>query len=242
MVHKYKYPRPSLTVDCVVFGLENNASLNVLLINRAIEPFKGYWALPGGFVNPETDSSLEAAAKRKLVEETGVEELYLEQVQTFGSEDRDPRGWTASVSYYALVDLCQYKITTNRDAASADWFEITAIPQPLAFDHQIILELAVKRLRSRIRRKPIGFDLLPEKFTLSQLQRLYEAVLGEQLDKRNFLREFNKMNLLRDLDEYQQDVSHRPAKLYQFDKEAYERLCQDEDFVFAIKLAGKASS
>jgi 8-oxo-dGTP diphosphatase len=239
MTFQYKYSRPALSVDCVVFGLEKTSALKVLLIQRAKDPFKDCWALPGGFVNPESDSSLEFAAKRKLLEETGVEELYLEQLQTFGNKERDPREWTASVAYYALVNLSQYKITADKDAAAAEWFEITEIPRTLAFDHHNIVELAVKRLRSRIRRSPIGFDLLPRKFTLSQLQKLYEVVLGAELDKRNFLRELNKMNLLLDLEEYQQDVSHRPAKLYQFDQETYEKLSKDENFVFAIKLAGK---
>jgi 8-oxo-dGTP diphosphatase len=239
MSHQYKYSRPALTVDCVVFGLENNAILKVLLIRRSKDPFQDCWALPGGFVSPEKDLSLEAAARRKLVEETGVKEIYLEQLQTFGTKDRDPREWTASVAYYALVDLNQCKVTASMDAAAADWFEIIDRPQLLAFDHYDILELAIVSLRSRIRRSPIGVDLLPLKFTFSQLQKLYEAVLGQPLDKRNFLREWNKMDLLIDTGDLQQDVSHRPAKLYRFDREKYEELCKDEDFIFSIKLAGK---
>ena len=241
MRYQYKHPRPALSVDCVVFGLDSKEVLKVLLIRRDKNPFKDQWALPGGFVNPEIDQSLEKAARRELSEETGVQDIYLEQLCTFGDSVRDPREWIASVAYYALVNLSEHEIHADTDANDASWFSISMLPEPLAFDHKVILDIAISRLRGKIRYTPIGFELLPQKFTLAQLQKLYEIVLGEKLDKRNFLREFQSTDLLIDLNEFQQAVSHRPAKLYQFNKEKYENLCRNGGFNFTIKLAGTLS-
>jgi 8-oxo-dGTP diphosphatase len=209
-----------LAVDCVVFGLDDTA-LKVLLIQRKVPPFQGGWALPGGFVLP--DESIDAAAARELAEETGLQGIFLEQLYTFGAIDRDPRDRVVSVAYYALVNLWAQALNPTTDAEQAAWFEMRDLP-PLAFDHDQILQMALTRLRGKIRYAPIGFELLPQKFTLSQLQRLYELILAMPLDKRNFRKKILKMRLLTELDEYQTNVSHRAARFYQFDAAAYRSL------------------
>lgn len=229
MPYTYKYPRPALTVDCVVFGYDAE-ELKVLLIQRDLEPFEGKWALPGGFVHIE--ETLEDAARRELQEETGIADLYLEQLYTFGEVNRDPRERVVSVAYYALVDLFHYRLTAATDARNAAWFAVDDTP-PLAFDHEQILAMAHQRLRGKVRYQPIGFELLPEKFTLTQLQRLYETILGTALDKRNFRKKILGMDLLIELDEVEQDVAHRAARLYQFDESKY-RALTERGFNFEI--------
>ena len=229
MSYTYDYPRAALTVDCVVFGLDED-DLKVLLIQRDNEPFAGQWALPGGFV--ETDETLETAAMRELVEETGLENVYLEQLYTFGEVDRDPRERVVSVAYYALVKLSEHRVQAATDAREAAWFSIDETPR-LAFDHQEILRTAHERLRGKVRYQPIGFELLPEKFTLRQLQHLYETILDRQLDKRNFRKKILGMGLLNGLEEVETDVAHRAARLYRFDRRKYERLTK-QGFNFEI--------
>ena len=180
--YTYEYSRAALTVDCVVFGLDVE-ELKVLLIQRALEPFEGKWALPGGFVR--VDETLEEAARRELAEETGLDNIFLEQLFTFGAVDRDPRERVVSVAHYALVNLRDHEVRAATDAKAAAWFGVHDVPS-LAFDHAEILQVALERLRGKLRYQPIGFELLPKKFTLSQLQRLYELVLERELDKRNF--------------------------------------------------------
>ena len=228
-MHSYEYPRPALTVDCVVFGLDEN-DLKVLLIERGIEPFIGKWALPGGFVTPE--ESLEDAAKRELKEETGVDNVFLEQLYTVGDVGRDPRERVITVCYYALVNLQEYNVEASTDASNAAWFEVDDLPE-LAFDHNMILDMALKRLQSKIRYEPIGFELLPKKFTLTQLQQLYEKIIGEKQDKRNFRKKLQKMGILVALDEIQKDVAHRAARYYSFDEEQY-REKKEKGFHFEI--------
>jgi len=223
-MHTYEYPRPALTVDCIVFGLDAQQKLKVMLIQRDIPPFQGQWAIPGGFVRIE--ETLEAAALRELQEETGIHDVYLEQLYTFGDLNRDPRDRTVTVTYYALINLVEQQIQATTDAREAAWFTISDIP-PLAFDHNQILETAIARLRSKIRYEPIGFELLPQKFTLSQLQKLYETVLDRPLDKRNFRKKILSMDLLLDTGETEQGVPHRAAKLYQFDENKYLQLKQN---------------
>ncbi|MCM8542842.1 MAG: NUDIX hydrolase [Lentisphaeraceae bacterium] len=225
----YEYPRPALTVDCVVFGLDEN-DLKVLLIERGIEPFAGKWALPGGFVSPE--ESLEDAAIRELREETGVENVFLEQLYTVGDVKRDPRERVVTVAYYALVNLQEHAVEAATDANNAAWFELEDLPE-LAFDHNMILEMALKRLQSKIRYEPIGFELLPKKFTLTQLQQLYEKIIGNELDKRNFRKKLQKMGVLVALDEIQKDVAHRAARYYSFDEEQYKEK-KEKGFHFEI--------
>jgi 8-oxo-dGTP diphosphatase len=220
MPFTYEYPRPALTVDCVVFGLDAD-ELEVLLIRRGLEPFAGRWALPGGFVH--VDETIDDAARRELQEETGLEHIYLEQLYTFGALDRDPRERVVTVAYYALVKLSEHSVRATTDAADAAWFAITDMPE-LAFDHAEIFELALDRLRNKLRYQPVGFELLPKKFTLTQLQRMYEVILERPLDKRNFRKKILAMDLLVELDEVQKDVAHRAARLYKFDDRRYKKL------------------
>jgi 8-oxo-dGTP diphosphatase len=220
MPYSYQYPRAALTVDCAVFGYDEG-ELKILLIERALEPFKDRWALPGGFVR--IDETLDAAARRELVEETGLKNVFLEQLYTFGAVDRDPRERVVSVAYYALVKLSDHRAFAATDAANAQWFPASKVPK-LAFDHGEILRTALARLKSKVRYEPIGFELLPPKFTLSQLQRLYEATLETELDKRNFRKKVLGFGLLVALKETQMTGRHRPAQLFQFDAEKYEKL------------------
>jgi 8-oxo-dGTP diphosphatase len=229
MAHSYEHPRPALTVDCVVFGLDEG-DLKVLLIQRALEPFRGRWALPGGFVR--MNESLEQAALRELREETGLGDVYLEQLYTFGQVDRDPRGRTVSVAYYALVALGGRPIAAATDASNVAWFAVRELPS-LSFDHDRILETAVLRLQGKVRYQPIGFELLPEKFTLSQLQHLYETILERTLDKRNFRKKILGMDVLKETDEIETDVAHRAARLYRFDEARYRKLVK-KGFNFEI--------
>jgi len=229
MKHVYEYPRAALTVDCVVFGFDD-AELKVLLIERGLAPFKGRWALPGGFVRVE--ETLDEAARRELVEETGLEKVFLEQLYTFSRVDRDPRERVISVAYYALTKPTDHITQADTDAADAQWFPVSQIPA-LAFDHADILATALQRLRGKLRYEPIGFELLPAKFTLSQLQHLYEAVLGSRLDKRNFRKKVLSFDLLIPLNETHREGAHRPAQLFRFDPVRYEKL-KKKGFHFEI--------
>jgi 8-oxo-dGTP diphosphatase len=220
MPHTYQYPRAALTVDCVVFGLDDQ-ELKVMLIQRGLPPFEGKWALPGGFVR--VDETLDEAARRELQEETGLSKIFLEQLYTFSEVDRDPRERIVSVAYYALVNLRDHQVHAATDAQDAAWFGVHDVPS-LAFDHAEILRLALERLRGKLRYQPVGFELLPRKFTLSELQHLYELVLERPLDKRNFRKRVLAMDLLEETDEVQQDVAHRAARLYRFDERKYRRL------------------
>lgn len=220
MSYTYEFPHPAVTVDGVVFGYDET-DLKVLLIQRDQGPFRGKWALPGGLVGP--NESLEAAVLRELEEEAGIRKLYLEQLYTFGEPGRDPRERVISVAYYALVKLVDHTVRAASDARNVAWFPVADLP-PLAFDHEEILEMALKRLKGKIRYEPIGFELLPEKFPLSELQHLYETLLEQPLDKRNFRKKILSMGLLADTDEIQQDVAHRAARLYRFDEAAYRKL------------------
>ena len=220
MPHTYQFPRAALTVDCVVFGFDNE-ELKVLLIERGLDPFKGKWALPGGFVR--VDETLDDAARRELEEEAGLKNVFLEQLYTFGALHRDPRERVVSVAYYALVKLAAHATKAATDAADARWFPLSKIPK-LAFDHAEILGTALARLKGKVRYEPIGFELLPPKFTLSQLQHLYEAALESNLDKRNFRKKVLSYRLLIPLKEKQMTGRHRPAQLFRFDADKYEKL------------------
>jgi 8-oxo-dGTP diphosphatase len=229
MSFTYEYPRAAVTVDCVVFGLDDE-DLKVLLIRRDLPPFENKWALPGGFVR--INETLDEAARRELQEETSLERVFLEQLYTFGGIDRDPRERVITVAYYALVRLSDHRVQAATDARDAVWFAMDDLP-PLAFDHDQILETAHQRLQGKVRYQPIGFELLPPKFTLTQLQKLYEIVLGRVLDKRNFRKKIQGMGILEELDEVEKDVAHRAARLYRFDKKEYGRMVK-QGFHFEI--------
>ena len=229
MDDRTKCTQAHVTVDCVVFGLDEG-DLKILLIQREYEPFRGAWAIPGGFVDPE--ESLEHAALRELKEETGVKDVFLEQLYTFGDMHRDPRRRIVTVAYYALVNLRDHAIKAATDARSAAWFSVDDLPK-LAFDHARIVDTALRRLKGKVRYEPIGFELLPEKFTLTQLQRMYEKILEQEIDKRNFRKKILGMDLLKELDEVQVDVAHRAARLYRFDEKKYRQL-KEKGFNFEI--------
>ncbi|MBK8806576.1 MAG: NUDIX hydrolase [Bacteroidales bacterium] len=216
----YEYPRPAVTTDCVIFGFDEG-ELKLLLIERALEPFKGRWAFPGGFLN--MNENADDCAQRELFEETGIENVFIEQLYTFTDVDRDPRGRVVTIAYYALVKLSEYKVTAGDDAKKAQWFPLSQIPT-LAFDHDRILRIALTRLRGKIAYQPIGFELLPEKFTLPELQNLYETILEVQLDRRNFRKKILSYDLLIDQNQSVTGVAHKGAKYYSFDKKKYEEL------------------
>lgn len=214
----YKYPHPTVTTDCVIFGF-NGERLQVLLIERGIEPYKGRWAFPGGFL--KMDETAEEGAKRELKEETGLADAYIQQLHTFSAPNRDPRERVITIAYYALVKIQEVK--GGDDAASARWFPLDEIP-PLAFDHDYILRMATQRLREQIHFEPIGFELLPEKFTIKELQSLYEAILGINFDRRNFAKKMLHLEILTELDETIWPTPKREARLYKFNSEKYEEL------------------
>jgi 8-oxo-dGTP diphosphatase len=209
-----EYPRPSVTVDLVILTIAED-DLKVLLIRRRQEPFRDRWALPGGFV--DINESLETAAARELEEETGVRDVYLEQLYTFGDPGRDPRGRVISVAYFALIDAERQRIVAADDAADAAWHSVFKPPR-LAFDHAKVLEYAVWRLRNKIEWTTVGYELLPKKFTLSELQRVYEIILQRPVDKRNFRKKILAQGRIRELNETRSDGAHRPARLYAFRK------------------------
>ena len=222
----YDYPRPSVTVDVVVFGYDGGPDLKLLLIQRGGEPFKGQWALPGGFV--DMDEDLEASALRELEEETGVRDLFVEQLYTFGAPGRDPRGRVISVAYFALVNLTDHPAVAASDAEQAEWYPLHELPE-LAFDHARIIDMATNRLRAKVRYQPIGFELLPEEFTLAELQALYETVLGvPEFNKRNFRTRIMKTGILEEVGR-QENVPHRPAVLYRFNEQMYQQLMDQRD-------------
>ena len=209
MPYTYEHPRPALTVDCVVFGLDDE-DLKVLLIRRSREPFAGRWALPGGFV--DVGESPEQAARRELEEETGLRSVLLEQLYTFGEPGRDPREHVVSVAHYALVDVRDCRVRAADDARDAAWFPVVR-PPPLAFDHDKIVRVAHRRLRDQARREPIGRGLLPHEFTLSQLRQLYETVLGERCERRVF-RRLLKTGLLVETDRTPRQAGHGAAAVH----------------------------
>ena len=223
MPFTYEYPRAALTVDCVVFGLDDE-DLKVLLIQRDQEPFAGRWALPGGFVR--LDETVDQAARRELQEETGLEKVFLEQLYTFSDLERDPRERVVTVAYYALVRLSAHQVKAATDARNAAWFAVDDLPD-LAFDHDTIFPAALTRLQGKVRYQPIGFELLPPKFSLTQLQRMYEIILERPLDKRNFRKKILSLDILQDLGEVEQDVAHRAAQLYRFDEKKYRQKVKD---------------
>lgn len=216
----YKYPHPALTADCVIFGFDGMA-IKVLLIQRGIEPFKGKWAFPGGFM--KIDETAEECAKRELEEETGLKNTAVEQFHTFSDVNRDPRERVITVAHYALVRLSEVK--GGDDAASARWFSMNEVPS-LAFDHDRILRMAVNRLKERICFEPIGFELLPEVFTMTELQNLYEAILEVKFDRRNFYNKMLKLGILSEAEPRPANASRRTPSKYRFNAEKYAELKQ----------------
>lgn len=212
----YEYPRPALTVDIVIFTLRDN-HLHVLLIQRGEPPFLGMWALPGGFVR--MDESLEKAALRELEEETGVVDAYLEQLYTYGEPDRDPRGRVVTVTYFALIPADKkVRFEGGSDVTRATWYRMDQLPE-LAFDHTPMVSYALRRLRYKLEYSAVGFELLPESFTLSELQYTYEIILGEKLDKRNFRRRVLEAGVIEPTPSMRSGEG-RPARLFRYKPDA----------------------
>lgn len=210
MSHTYTYPHPAVTTDIVIFTIRQNA-LKVLLIKRALEPFQGCWALPGGFV--EMDENLEQGARRELEEETGVANVYLEQLYTFGQPDRDPRERVITVAYYALIPSDKIELKAATDAEGVGWFGIEEVPK-LAFDHLEILHMAKQRLVAKLDYSTIAFQFMAAEFTLSELQQVHETILSEPIDKRNFRKKILALNVIEETSKEKREGPHRPAKLY----------------------------
>jgi len=209
----HKFEKPSVTVDIVIFTIQDK-NLKVLLVKRDIEPFKGKWAIPGGFV--KMNESLEEAAKRELQEETGVKNVYLEQLYTFGDPKRDPRGRVITVSYMALAGSDNIKLKPTTDVSDAQWFSINKLPT-VAFDHKKILDYAIQRLKWKFEYTTVAFSLLPKEFTISQVQKIYELVFDKKFDKRNFAKKLLSLNILNE-EGIKKDVSHRPPMTYSLKK------------------------
>lgn len=217
-----------LAVDCIIFGFDNE-DLKILLIKRDFEPEKGKWSLMGGFLKKE--ETLDEAAQRVLSNLAGFKKVYLEQLRTYSKIDRDPAERTLSTAYYALIDIAAHKEDLI-EQYSAKWFSLKTAPK-LIFDHNIMVEQAIARLRRRTKNQPIGFELLPEKFTMRQLKSLYESILDTKLDKRNFINKVNSLGILKKLDEKDMSASRKGSYLYQFDKEEFDKKLE-EGFNFKI--------
>lgn len=209
-MYNYDYPHPAVTTDIVIFSIRDS-ELKLLLIKRKGAPFKGKWALPGGFV--QLDEDLEAAAIRELAEETGVSGVYLEQLYTFGRPDRDPRERVITVAYYALIPSDRLTLMASTDAEAVGWFGLDELPA-LAFDHDDIVEMAHQRLVAKLDYSTLAFQFMPEEFTLTELQAVYEIILRENIDKRNFRKWVLALERVEETGEYRRDGAHRPAKLY----------------------------
>jgi 8-oxo-dGTP diphosphatase len=218
-----------ISIDCIIFGF-NNGILEILLVKHAVGDSKGEWGLPGGFIKEK--EGIDDAAQRLLWELTGLDNIFLEQIKAFGKPNRIPFSRVITIGYYALIKREEYDIKAGLTVFEAKWYKMDEVPN-LIYDHNEILDFGLKKLQTRILNAPIGFNLLPEKFTLLQLMHLYEEILGKELDKSNFRRKILKMKLLVALEEKQQDVSHRAAKLYQFDSKIYAKLSQ-KGFNFEI--------
>ena len=222
--YDYKYPRAAMTADCIIFGFDMQV-LNVLLIKRGIEPYKGRWAFPGGFMR--MDETIDECAARELEEETALTHVYMKQFGIYSDTERDPRGRVVTTAFYALVPMTN--VHGADDAVDARWFPVDKVPS-LAFDHDRILRDATNRLREDLHFHPIGFELMPPKFTIPQLQRLYEAIIGVRFDRRNFMKKIVSTGILDATFEKEEPQGHRPATLYCFNQERYNQFKAKNNF------------
>ncbi|MEW6652773.1 MAG: NUDIX domain-containing protein [Bacteroidota bacterium] len=229
MSHKLKDVIRNVSIDCVIFGFEKN-TLEILLVKRARQPHQGKWALPGGFIKKR--ELIDDAANRILFETTGINNIYLEEIAVFDGVDRYPYWRVFTIGHFALISTENYSLSTGIDTTEVKWFRIDELPK-LHFDHNKIIEVALTKLRTRVRYRPIGFELLPDKFTLPQLQKLYEAILGKNLDKRNFRKKISRVDLIRKLKEKEIKSKTRAAYLYKFDKHNYNKL-KEKGFIFEL--------
>lgn len=223
-MYTYKYPHPAVTTDCIVFGFDGT-KLNLLLINRGIEPYKGSWALPGGFM--KIDETAEQGALRELQEETGVKDIYIEQLQAFTAVDRDPRERVMTIAFMAFVRQEKYEVIAGDDAAKAQWFPVNSLPQ-LAFDHKEIITLALNKLRWKMTYEPLAFRLLNKTFTISQLQTIYEVVFDKRFDRRNFHKKLTSLGYIIPTEEQLKTIG-RPSTLYTFDERKYREVAENRN-------------
>ena len=215
-MYTYKYPHPAVTTDSVIFGFDGS-SINILLIERGLEPYKGSWALPGVFLR--MDETVEEGAKRELCEETNIKDVYLEQFHVFSGVDRDPRERVQTIAFLAFVRQEKYEVIAGDDAAQAQWFPISELPE-LAFDHKEIIRVALEKLRWKITYEPLAFRLLNKTFTMTQVQTIYEVVLGQTFDRRNFHKKMTALGYIVPTDQQVRN-NGRPGTLYTFDEEKY---------------------
>ncbi len=214
MAHQYLYENPSVTVDIVVFTVVGE-DLKVALVKRKYAPFRGRWVIPGGFVR--ANEPLDDAAKRELLEETNVKDIYLEQLYTFGDPKRDPRGRVVTIAYFALINSSNVDLRASSDAAEARWFSVKELPE-LGFDHKKIIVYALQRLKYKLEYTTVAFQLLPREFTLTELQLVYEIIFGKTIDKRNFRKKILSLGIVEETGKRTEDVAHRPAQLYCFSR------------------------
>ena len=231
------YFKSAFSVDNVIFGFDEG-DLKVLVIKRKKSPFLNKWALPGDLVFPNED--LDTACQRVLEERTGLKNVYLEQVKAFGAVTRHPMGRVITIAYYSLVKINNFPIVKKAPEEEVEWIPVRFLDD-MAFDHNEILDACLGRLKESVRSRPIGFELLPREFTLTELQHLYESILETELDKRNFRKKILSMNLIIDLNRMQEGVAHRPAKLYRFDRNKYDEFIAD-GFSFELKESKKKPS
>ncbi len=217
-LYQYKYPHPAVTTDCVLFCYKNK-QLQVLLIKRGNNPYKGWWAFPGGFM--DIDESIEECAKRELKEETHLENIYMQQFHCFGSVNRDPRERVVTIAFMAFIRSDDYTVIADDDANDARWFSIDELP-PLAFDHKEMLTIALQKLRERIHFEPIVFHLLNEEFSMSELQNVYECILDTHFNQEYFAKKILSANILIEIPSPSHDMK------YAFNKESYQQLKEKE--------------
>jgi 8-oxo-dGTP diphosphatase len=217
-VFTYEYPRPALTVDCVIFGFDGK-SLRILLIERGLEPYKGSWALPGGFVR--MDETVEEAAIRELQEETNVKGVYLSQLSVFSEVERDPRGRVITVAFYALVKPSDHDVIGGDDAASAQWFSLDDYPIPV-FDHEQIIKAAYSQLQRNFRAGSVGLEMFEDKFSISQLYTLHSLVTQKDIDRRNFYKKMISFDFIEPTNEKMSDTPHKPSQLFSIDRTVYD--------------------
>ncbi len=216
------FEKPSVTVDNVIFGYHDN-KISLLLLNRKEEPFANMWTLPGGYLHVDKNETFEQAAKRILINKTGISDVFLEQLYTFDAPERDPRGRVLSVAYFALVNPTKYEIMAGTAANDVQWFDWKALPT-LGFDHKTIVETAINRLKTKVLWQPIGFELLDTRFSMPELHTLYETILEKEFERRNFYKRIMELEILRKVDIRRDGGRKRPADLFEFDLEKYNNL------------------
>ena len=238
-MYTYKYPHPAVTTDNVIFGFDGS-SINILLIERGLEPYKGSWALPGGFLR--MDETVEEGAKRELCEETNIKDVYLEQFHVFSGVNRDPRERVLTVAFFALVSKNDFKVLAGDDASKAQWHEWNHLP-PLAFDHAEIISMARKKLQEKLRMSPIAFKLLDKEFKMDELQRIYELIHEKKYDRRNFMRKMEASGFLIKKeqddcrvcgmvlpDDMEETASPRTLYVYSFDEDAFAKVSASKEW------------